>query len=428
MRTRIKEDNSAPRGHQYGTPRQGLPDDIWSWSTSQDLNKTVTTDVVTQNYKARSAAGEIINNPYSRKRTTVVQIPGTWTGAPITHDHTKNDGTVLKMWLPGVRGDWFDASFLTHAQVLIPDTTNDDVNEQRLIDLAINQAYANIDPSEASALVSLAELRQTVNYIKSTLFQVTKIIKAIKRLDLRVLRKEVEFEAIADTYMGLRYGLRPLLIDAEQAVKAFNAKRAVGTRKTARGSATDSAHLSKVLPVVYGHVEHLADGSQIDRDGRGYERNVHRSVVVRAGVLYELAPISYPELKTWGFHDIASAAFEVIPYSFILGWFVNLADTVAAWQPKAGVNILSSWYTIEREVIDQTFFTYSDYNGRSYYADGSYPTITGHWGKRFSQITAESSKERVVSPNRAGLSLDINLDIFKLIDMTLILKSIIQSK
>jgi len=428
MRVRTKTDNEAPQFHDTATPQlSGGPARVWHRSTSQNLSSVTTTDVVVAGFKKRSAAGEIFNNPYSRVSSTVVQVPSAWSGRPLRNDLTALNGYKHTLWVPGATGEIFDVSDHNWVEAQSPDTTVNDIDEQRLIDLAVNQAYASVDGSEASALVSLAELTKTIDYIKGTLYQVIRITKAIKRLDLKVLRKEIEFDSIADTYMGLRYGLRPLIIDAEQAIKAYNAKRHVGKRQTARGYAQDSARMSDSRPITYASQKTLIDGSVANHSGKGFTHNVDRSVTVRAGVLYELVALDLPSLKIWGFHDIAGAVLEVIPFSFILGWFMNLADTVAAWQPKAGVNILSSWYTIERHTISATQYMYNDANHDSVTLDGHPYVLIGYYGFNTQQLKVTSSKERIVNPSRAGLSIDINLDIFKLTDMTLILRSILKS-
>jgi len=421
MRTRTKVDNATPERvvtlkHTFDLATRVLYD-----TTFEPLNTTqVTEDVVTPNFHKRKASGEVIFNPYSRTRSVVYKKPGsvsTVNVPPRTYvNQHGNTALTYASWNEGKH--YIDWLMTTHA---LPAVVN--IDEQALIDIAVNQAWANIDPSDASALVSIAELNKTINYVKSTMFKVMKIFKAIKRLDTRVLKKEVSFDEIADTYMGLRYGLRPLIIDCEQAVKAFNATRLVGKRATARGKAEDSDDVSVIKNTgTFDGVPLASMGS--NTSSQSTTRDLSITVKVRAGVLYELAHVQLPQLKTWGFHDIFGLAWELTPFSFIAGWFMNISDTLAAWQPKAGVNVLGAWYTIERSTVDNRTLKHHWHTPHYFIGKDSNLTYETYdtYGSSVSIFTEE--KSRHIGDFRSTPSLDINLDIFKLADMALILRSL----
>jgi hypothetical protein len=72
---------------------------------------------------------------------------------------------------------------------------------------------------------------------------------------------------------------------------------------------------------------------------------------VRAGVLYEHT-FNVNNSYGLGLENIPSAIWEVIPYSFIIDWFVNAGDYIKACTPKADVKVLAEWTTTE--VIEET--------------------------------------------------------------------------
>jgi len=422
MRIRSQVDNDVPEAQElHHSVTYSAPQGTTFVSYVAPLKSSkVTSDVVIPDFFKRRDNGEIFNNPYSRVSTVVKETPGriVITGSRPPPSITLDGKTITTM---GKTAYGMQSAHYYFDPLSVPVSG---IDEQSLIDLASNSAWSRVSASDASAMVSLAELTKTVDYVKGTLFQVMRIVKAIKKLDARVLRKEVDFSAIADTYMGLRYGLRPLLIDADQAVKAYNATREVGKRVTARGKASNSSYDNVTVDGGIIGWQTAGDGTPLDVT-RETRCDASFDVSVRAYVLYELEPILLPKLQTWGFHDFVGLAWELIPFSFIAGWFMNFSDTLAAWQPKVGVKVLASGYTIERTRM----LTYAHFEAvplHEYYASGdqsiqyvSYSELHGATRQVF-----ESHKERVVGDFRSTPSIDIKLDIFKLTDMALILRSI----
>jgi hypothetical protein len=48
------------------------------------------------------------------------------------------------------------------------------------------------------------------------------------------------------------------------------------------------------------------------------------------------------------------AAWELIPFSFVADWFVNIGPYVRAITPKVGVHSLGSWTTTKDEQVSDT--------------------------------------------------------------------------
>jgi len=77
--------------------------------------------------------------------------------------------------------------------------------------------------------------------------------------------------------------------------------------------------------------------------------NVDATVEVRCGVLYEHS-LSLQSRTGVRPQDIPAALVELVPFSFVAEWFVNIQEWIAAVTPKAGVNYLAEW-TVTKTTI-----------------------------------------------------------------------------
>lgn len=117
--------------------------------------------------------------------------------------------------------------------------------------------------------------------------------------------------------------------------------------------------------------------------------------------------------------------------SFVANWFVNLADTIQAFQPKAGVKILSTWVsttstltTISNKNYHQTWHSEGKFLWD--YGNGGFERSSGPYGRVIKYSCAEVntviSKSRVPGVKPRMPSFDIKLDPFKIADMAIIFK------
>jgi hypothetical protein len=356
-------------------------------------------DVVTENYKKRVARGEIINNPMT-KRSTHVTYPalstyisrqiskdtlGRYTGYEWVSEHC-----FPNSWLGSNLSPEFDESYSSQV--------NNAINR------AVQQAHAKCSSDEFAAYMVAAEGRKTVQSMAEILGRVAKILRAVKRLDLKYLKKQITKKELAARYMELRYALRPLAIDFEQAAKA---SVAMDSYKHVRATARGYEELKSSSSDVIYNVE--AGGLKFD-----IHRSVDSSVVIRSGVLCDLTTSS---ISVLGLDQPIEAIWEVIPFSFILDWFFNIADTISAWTPNHGIRELASWVTVE------TTNTYRNSSGNiSRVSPTNYLDYIYFAGSR---TTVDVIKTRTVNPQLSIWPTSrVNLDTFKLLDLAIIAKGL----
>jgi len=221
---------------------------------------------------------------------------------------------------------------------------------ENLRTIAGTKAYADITSPEFQGLVFLAELREVVGFLRKPMSSLNNYLTRELRLARKKKRKRNKIhrsklqharkfsEHIGDNWLAYRYGLRPLVSDLENAARAVASLQfRPPPRFTARGKMDLSEELSFEDLVLGSSLETLAI-----RNGK-----TTRTVNVRAGVMYETS-----NLDTFGMNmqNIPIAAWEVIPFSFVADWFVNVGDYISAITPKLGVRVLGHWSSIDDKV------------------------------------------------------------------------------
>jgi hypothetical protein len=249
----------------------------------------------------------------------------------------------------------------------------------------------------------------------------------LKALRLKEVSKELTPKELADRYMELRYALRPLIYDANSVVAAIkHASQQLESRLTFRGFANDINRTVDIDPEwVLQHHEDLW-GTFEKLCVR--EANASHEVDVRAGVLTQLKTLS--KLPVWGLTTPIEAAYELTTFSFIIDWFFNVGDTIAAWTPNYGLHPLSSWYVVT-ETTEQRVELYDSWATAVAGADTNKKPYVHTWDLLSPCMIGKNiiTKTRIPDPSRALLpSFKPNLDVLKLTDLLIIGKKLISRR
>jgi hypothetical protein len=362
------------------------------------LHETIV-DTVTPDFYRRSKAGEIFNNSLLKTTIEVDSTPIAYNQVLQTKD---SHGCVTTASAIGT----YPFSYILSSGMPIL-KANCSVDIDSLKAQAITNAWANVELSEANILASLGELGETVSSLVSIFTRSIKIFKAIKRLDIRSLKKEISPEELADRYMELRYALRPLVCDVINYISAISAmSNSHADRLTARGSKTDTD----------GYTSKIKMSSTDLRDIFVTISGQHQ-VSVRAGVLSKIDEVS--ALNIIGLDSVLEAAWELVPFSFVADWFFNIGKTLASWTPELGLTTLASWVTVK-----EIYFCHSSISSVCHHPP---PYYSSEYSVSGSMTEVETILTRTPDPNRPIMpTFSVNLDWFKLLDLALILRNILK--
>lgn len=396
-----------------------------SVGTGPVSEKTVITmeDIVTPNFKAKVARGEIINSPMT-KTTTYIYEP----------ECSLNIGFDCLSYCSNLGSKRLDARMLTKGKAPFstaskPSTAKylnikpfSDAEISACQDRASAKAYSNIDHSDVLLLATIAEADKTVVGITQLLRKVHSIFRKLRRRQYKKLAKEISRAAyLIDLYMQARYELRPLYYDILGIANAMQrVAPAVGSRETFRGYDYIEKSVKRDFPFnqTYGSALNLTCPC-ITRS-----ETTHR-VECRAGVLTQF--MGMPSGQAYGIYSIPETIWELIPFSFIVDWFCNVGTVVSAWAPNVESKVLASW-VVTTSVITKTARVIP--SAPVYAAVGA---TASECVNAFCKIDAlhmqvTEVKKRVPFAKRYTLPhFDVKLDPLKTIDLGIIIRNLFKS-
>jgi hypothetical protein len=306
-----------------------------------EINTTF--DWVSPGYRSRVARGEVINHSYWNRK---VSYSHNWTG--FKYQRNTGSGATIKTF----EGDlWY-----TSPPLLSLANRPSGVPYSTLKMEAGTKALATLNSSDIQGLVEIAEahkvrdtLRPRIDGLNRHLYRElsrTKPLSAKAIVALGGINK-----VITTNWLRYRYGIMPIMYLIEDAVVGPKIKL---VRDTARGHASysDSGSYSETKSANFYSDEYQIDWSY--------------DLEVSAGILYR------PDwsLNRYGISikEIPGAAIELIPYTFVADWFVNLSPFVNSIVMPLGVKQLASW-TVTRETHRSTLDVQSTWVGTSSYTN-----------------------------------------------------------
>lgn len=412
------------------------PPPLWSDTFHSDVvvvnQKTEkVTDVVTENFYSLRNKGVIINNPFYKEAVELyrplLEVDGTahlekyyctppkWTDQLFQEVGGKTSTARLS---------WSNGFWCT------PPDLSDDIDQAT--SLAVSEAWANISSDQIYALVSLLESEKTMIGLIDSGKRMYKFLRNVKRLQLSGLKRQLgkleskqakrawkqikdEFtlDALADRYMEIRYGWRPLYFDVLGATNALKAEFK-HLRQTFRGSeaftssgiaSSTARHLTQ--PWAGGDLT-LAQSWTVD-------------VKVRAGVLCD---VNLSHMDPWGFSKIPESILDLCPFSFVVDWFFNISDTLSSWTPDLGFTALASWVKVQKtETLMSVLGGVTPYLESIAYPSARENTYTASMKEAW-KITQTTT--RTPDPRRDILpSAKLRLNAAKLTDLAIMCKNLV---
>jgi hypothetical protein len=147
-------------------------------------------------------------------------------------------------------------------------------------------------------------------------------------------RKEI-FQTFTSKWLEYRYGWMPLIRDLESAVHAFESNLEKGDLVSGKGSVTTELNDSENVTTTSGPTTVTTvctlTGSRIYR-GKAY------------------ASVRSPEFAKFG-ADPLLTGWELVPFSFIVDWFIDVNSFIQAVSPFSGAELLGSMASVRDSYV-----------------------------------------------------------------------------
>lgn len=384
-------------------------------------------DVVTPDFRARMAKGEIINSPL-----THYTLEQDLHAAELSHvfRETRPGYGTYEFWTYEGTEAW---DFFT--KLPTPDDDWGDEEADRLSRFEWTKAKAK-DLAEVDMLTTLGELKETVMMFVMAYQKLAKITWSLRRKWGPMFRAAASGNCVAwerldralkraysrhdwgqmyqDLWLTWRYGIRPLIFEVQGYIDFLNGKALKGVERwTARSRAKAKVYRSAETTTL----------SLYPTAGMNLQVFSQCTWAVEAsgGVLYQLEMINLAIRLGLTPDKIPSTAWELTKLSFVFDWFINIGPVISALTPHAGIRELASWRSY-RSTLTRELWCIK--------ADGGPPVSIPYrisepfWAPRRLAFSKETKKVRIPAhlSNSLifGIRPDIKLGYAKIADLALI--------
>ena len=225
------------------------------------------------------------------------------------------------------------------------DTTASATIRQNEINRVQAQALANLGEGKVDYSIALAEGRKTAKTVVKLASEALRLVLAIKTGDLVELRKILNRplkvgdipQHLAQRWLEYQYGVKPLVNDVLGAIDNHN----LGIDD----AASDSDMMS-----VQGRSKVTMDYDPEYPDAI-YSRQTSGSVRTDYRCSFR-ASITDADMRAMQLHGLSSpwaAGYELIPFSFIVDWFLPIGTLIKAFNAPSGLEWHSGFTSIKSE-------------------------------------------------------------------------------
>lgn len=236
---------------------------------------------------------------------------------------------------------------------------------------ALNDLLSKVKDQKINMAQAFAERERTVKTVTDTAQTIAKALHNLGRGNIagaaralgvgvgkrstRRFNKEFANDvsnAMSNGWLALQYGWKPLLQDVHGAAEALS--QAVngsvgGNTMFLRVSGQSRKDLSKSSLKENPH-----DGMS-GSDTTLFETNA--SVNFKYGVVYSISSPQVHNLASLGITNPAALAWELVPYSFVVDWFVPIGDWLSSLDATLGLSFVSGYRTITTRTYQQSVTT-----------------------------------------------------------------------
>lgn len=399
-------------------------------------------DEITPSFITRRRKGDIIMNPCESWRSEVTRngsldyslasrnaTSGALLGATATRYDGRSTSQIRYPYTPMAAGSSVDRVAFREAFGLTSSKM------QSLEQLALARVLERATSPKVMGLVTLAELDKTVDLIKSCAKSVNAGATLLESLGPKRLRElntalsrigrlgtkgkiklflrslDSGLSNLCRKWLGYRYGVMATVYDVESWIEASSSK---GRRHRVTSPVTDQFDSDTGEVVAYANWHSTLywpnTGPFITRTIR------RRRSVVRAGVI--LSSEAEGMADTLGLNRVASSAWELVPFSFVLDWLCDVGTRLAAHEGSFLMRPLGTWVTHEHYLS----FSHSyEWRPNSHTTGGV--TYSASGSDRGTVVDSTLYRVRVANPPLSFVpQLDVNLNWKRITDSVALLK------
>jgi len=272
---------------------------------------------------------------------------------------------------------------------------------------SITRAYANLSEMDMASLVSLAELHKTVALARDLFNRVAILMYRGVAIKYRLRRAGITAARAAQLWMEVRFGLRPLYYECQDLIETFQNLHNDRPRSRITAVASDSYKDTTTYTKSC-----LLGAFDVEVD-------IEQLVTASTGLLVEAQFQEVSKLKKFGFEDVTATLWELVPFSFIVDYFLNTGAWFQSLNPRFDVKVLASWTKIQEYDLTKCRISAMTGNSLGQQFVGT-PQVSG-----MTDRVENFNTTRLANPSKPFYpSLNVRLDWAKITDILALLRNV----
>lgn len=266
-------------------------------------------------------------------------------------NRTQTDAAIGWWNTPSMTATYYDGDFAYMGESNGTSLQISESDIARLRQVVLSECYAKMNQANILGGEFAATMEQTVAMFRRPFSGAQDLIKRMIKYKKRYMGKTAKkaAEASANAWLEYRYGWKPLLMDADTIVGMT--QRAADNHKK-RLVVRSGGSLSQERYKMFSH--NIWDTTW-RLEGRS---TVNHNCRASAGIICDVVARTGSEhlLDSFGLRprDLAVTAWELIPFSFVVDWFVNVGPWLQALSPVPGIDVRGHWITTVENITTQT--------------------------------------------------------------------------
>lgn len=205
-----------------------------------------------------------------------------------------------------------------------------------LHDLAAVRLRAKVNQATLEGGLNLAEFGKTADFVSGAMVKTARALKAARRGNVKDVWNSLTggkplVDAVSDGWLAFTYAFKPLASDVATSVRLLEEGLYLSPYKWVRTSRSRELRASSVYRTESTR-KHKTLVGQV-RYGGGIQYRVDQPVVATLSAL--------------GLTDPLTVAWELVPFSFVVDWFVPVNEYLAQVGPPKGISFVKGYTTVK---------------------------------------------------------------------------------
>lgn len=246
--------------------------------------------------------------------------------------------------------------FAPYADVSHSSATKTDALFLNLKTVALTRLYDKVKAEHAGLGETIVQGRQATNMIAEAAVRIAKAARHVKKFEFKDAALELGISvpkrvskrySFTRNWLAYRYGWMPLIYDSYGTMVALWEHTRLPVVKSINAKAKFA-----IAPVNRSRIysgESYFDSSNTCDNSPSLDWTITREgtaeYVVRAGFVIEFTNTNIATLTSLGLADPVGIVWELVPFSFLIDWFVNIGDVISSMTAFNGKKMKAHYIT-----------------------------------------------------------------------------------